>query len=365
MVTFLRRIYQNTLTALHFFYRIARGIDHKILNHYILKISQAQDINSIIYQVSRCLYYIFDYQFFTFALYDKEYNGSVDVWLDPKTDNLSLIDFIKKDFSPQNLYWNVNYFNHTPYGSCDDPDDIAAKTLSFKVLDNQTCAILYILPRRKMLGYHNNLLNMIVRIVAAALSNFISMKKLENAALIDPLTHSYNRRALDQFINHDIANAERYGAELGVIMFDIDYFKQVNDLHGHKAGDAALRAVSRSVLAAIRKSDYLARYGGEEFVLVLPGTKFSKAIELAERLRQITENLKINFGDSTISVTASFGIAAFKKGINRYTLLQKADEMLYEAKRQGRNRIKPDLRLYHALSDAPFPSMGGEGSLSQ
>jgi diguanylate cyclase (GGDEF)-like protein len=101
------------------------------------------------------------------------------------------------------------------------------------------------------------------------------------------------------------------------------------------------------VLAAIRKSDYLARYGGEEFVLVLPATKFSKAIELAERLRQIIENLKINLDGRVITVTASFGVTTYKRGTDKDALLQKADEMLYEAKRQGRNRIKPDLKVFH------------------
>jgi len=132
-------------------------------------------------------------------------------------------------------------------------------------------------------------------------------------------------------------------------MFDIDYFKNINDTYGHKTGDAVLRAVAKTAQAAIRKSDYLVRYGGEEFVIVLPETKFSKAIELAERLRNIIQNLKITCEEHTVTVTASFGVSAFKKGLNGNTIVKKADEMLYEAKRQGRNRTKPDLRLCLSL----------------
>jgi diguanylate cyclase (GGDEF)-like protein len=107
-----------------------------------------------------------------------------------------------------------------------------------------------------------------------------------------------------------------------------------------------LNSFSKSINATIRKSDYLARYGGEEFVLVLPETKLHKALELAERLRIITENLEVKFDDKIIKLTTSAGVVSYKKGQNKDSLIQKADELLYEAKKQGRNRIKPGLRLY-------------------
>ena len=354
VVNIFKTLYRNALTSLRFFFRSARGVDHKILNHFIIKINQSRDIDSIIYNVSQCLYYILDCRFFAFAVYDSEYNGVVDIWIDPKTDSTPIVNFIKKDFFPQNTCCNIRYFNDTPGNRKQGlPDIRLTDILSYKVIDNQTRAMLHILPRRTMLNYHSKLISTVVEVLAASLANFINLKKLENAALIDPLTHCYNRRALNAYIDHDIANSERYGSDLSVFMFDIDHFKQTNDAHGHKAGDAVLRAVSKRVLSAIRKSDYLARYGGEEFILVMPETKFSKAIELAERVRKIIENLKISLGDKTINITASFGVMAYKKGTDKNTLFQKVDEMLYEAKRQGRNRIKPDLRLYQNTDKNP------------
>lgn len=345
MKKFIRSVYSSLFASIRQAYRSARGEDHRLLTHYILKINQLQDVDSIIYHASRCLHQMLDYQFFAFAMYDQEYNGGIDIWIDPKVDNLSLMGFIKKDFDIPNIYCNVHYFSDGQEPAVTHCD--LTSMLSLSVMDGQTRAMLYIVPRRTVLSYHHELLSIMMKTIATALINFINLKKLENAALIDPLTRCYNRRALDGSLEHDAATAERYQSNLSIAMFDIDFFKRVNDAYGHRAGDAVLRAVSKSVLAAIRKSDYLARYGGEEFVLVLPATKFSKAIELAERLRMIIENLKINIDGRVITVTASFGVATYKRGTDKDVLLQKADEMLYEAKRLGRNRIKPDLKVYH------------------
>ena len=352
MNTIIKKLYRNFLTSLQFAYRSARGFDHRLLAHYILKINQLQDLDSIIYHASRCLFQMLDYQLFAFAMYDREYNGGVDIWMDPKIDNQAIMNFIKKDFNSRDLYCNVRYFSNTLGESLAHVDITNITTIN--VMNTETRAMLYILPRRTVLQYHRELLDIIVKTLATAIGNFITMKKLENAALIDPLTYCYNRRALDGALDRDLASAERYGADLAIIMIDIDYFKNVNDTFGHSAGDAVLRAVSKSVLAAIRKSDYLARYGGEEFILVLPETKFSKTIELAERLRKIVENLKVNFDDKTINVTASFGVTVYKKGMGRQAFVQRADEMLYEAKRQGRNRVKPDLKVYQRQRNSEF-----------
>ncbi|MCP4714068.1 MAG: GGDEF domain-containing protein [Deltaproteobacteria bacterium] len=349
----IQKLYNTITTAFQLLYRGARGLDHRILSRSIIKISQQQDIDSIIFQAARCLNDILDYRFFAFAVYDQEYNGGVDIWTDHKIDNLPLINRIKNDFAPFDTSWNIRYF---PDVKTPRPTETIANDdiLKINVLDNGTRAYMYLLPRRMMLPYHSELLDIIVKIIATAVTNFLNMKKLENAALIDPLTHCYNRRAMDGYLERDLANANRYGSDIALIMLDIDHFKTVNDSYGHKAGDVVLRAVSKCVLSAIRKGDYLARYGGEEFVLVLPETKFSKAIELAERLRVIIENLKINIGNQSINVTASFGVTSGKQGADKDKLIGKADEMLYKAKRSGRNRIKPDLRLFSTHSGQHF-----------
>jgi diguanylate cyclase (GGDEF)-like protein len=182
----------------------------------------------------------------------------------------------------------------------------------------------------------------------------MNIKRLQDAAVIDPLTLCYNRRALDEFIDQTIASTRRYGSELSAVMFDLDNFKKINDTYGHQVGDHVLKAVSRTVLATIRKCDYLVRYGGEEFVLLMPETKLGRAVEVADRLRRIIEITAIQCGGTRLHVTASFGVARLKKGYDKNLLLQDADRRLYEAKIKGRNRTMPDMRLF-SFEIAPMP----------
>jgi diguanylate cyclase (GGDEF)-like protein len=342
----IKKLLNNTRTAFQFLYTLSRGIDNQIINQYILKISQSQDIDSIAYNAYNCFSDMFECEFFAFAIYDKEYNGGVDIWMEPKLNDTAVIEHIKKDFQTKNEYCNIRSFENPLNTSDKQKSSInTSQIVSLKILDIQSKAMLYILPKRKILSYHEDLFCMIRKILAASLISFLNIKKLENAALADPLTHCYNRRALNSSLDCDIAKAERYGTDISVVMFDIDYFKKINDTYGHKAGDAVLHSFTKSINATIRKSDYLARYGGEEFVLVLPETKLPKALELAERLRKITENLEVKFDDKIIKITTSAGVASYKKGQDKDSLIQKADELLYDAKKQGRNRIKPGLRL--------------------
>ncbi len=342
----IKKLLNKTQTAFQFLSTLIRGIDNQIINQYILKISQAQDIDNIVYNAYNCFNDMFECEFFAFAIYDKEYNGSLDVWMEPKLNDTAVIEHLKKDFHTESAYCNIRSFENPLYPSDKQKSIInTSQIVSLKILDKQSKAMLYILPKRKILTYHEDLFSMICKIIAASLISFLNIKKLETAALSDPLTHCYNRRALNTSLDRDVAKAERYGTDISVIMFDIDYFKKINDTYGHKTGDEVLHSFSKIIKATIRNSDYLARYGGEEFVLVLPETKLDKALELAERLRKITENLEFKFDEKIIKVTTSAGVASYKKGQHKEGLIQKADELLYEAKKQGRNRIKPGLRL--------------------
>jgi len=123
-------------------------------------------------------------------------------------------------------------------------------------------------------------------------------------------------------------------------MFDIDFFKKVNDTHGHLSGDFILKNISGEISAMIRATDFLARYGGEEFCCLLPETDFSSAALLAERLRKKVAGMKHHYQGAEISVTISLGVAGLVPGIVCCRdLLKIADEALYEAKRSGRNRV--------------------------
>jgi diguanylate cyclase (GGDEF)-like protein len=163
--------------------------------------------------------------------------------------------------------------------------------------------------------------------------------ELERQARTDPLTGAMNRLALAESITRELARAQRNGRPLSVLMFDLDFFKQLNDRLGHQAGDAALKNVAAATQRHLRASDLLARYGGEEFVAVLPDTDKARAVETAERLRQEIESLGIPCGNGT-ALTASYGAATYPAdGDDFDSLVASADAALYKAKQSGRNRV--------------------------
>jgi diguanylate cyclase (GGDEF)-like protein len=166
---------------------------------------------------------------------------------------------------------------------------------------------------------------------------------LREQATRDPLTGLWNRYALFDTLKREQSRAGREGVPLAVIMVDLDHFKQVNDTHGHLAGDAILREAARRMQSVVRTYDHVGRYGGEEFVIVLPGTTGPNAAQLAERLRlAIAREPMASDGVSRVSVTASFGVTATGRGAGAgpEALIRLADEALYRAKEKGRNRVE-------------------------
>ena len=171
-----------------------------------------------------------------------------------------------------------------------------------------------------------------------------SRKALEKAALIDPLTGVGNRRAFDQALEREWRRAERTEEALSLLMIDVDHFKQVNDTCGHQKGDECLAAVGRTLeRSAPRVGDFVARYGGEEFACILPATDGVGATKVADRLRAAIEALQIEHPRSEHGVlTVSIGVTACRRlnGLTPELFIGAADRALYEAKRNGRNRVK-------------------------
>lgn len=164
-----------------------------------------------------------------------------------------------------------------------------------------------------------------------------AMLDLTHLSVTDALTGLHNRRSLDEVLRKEIARARRSHTPLSLILLDIDHFKRYNDAHGHPAGDQALRQSARLILEAIRTTDLATRYGGEEFAIVLPDTPATQAAVLAERCRRAFLDEPWDFDDP---LTASFGVAALGDRMQSPDeLIQRADEALYEAKAQGRNRV--------------------------
>jgi diguanylate cyclase (GGDEF)-like protein len=165
-------------------------------------------------------------------------------------------------------------------------------------------------------------------------------RKLVETNVKDGLTGIFNRRYLDRRIEEEFLRAGRYGRSLSIIVFDIDFFKKVNDTYGHQCGDMVLKNVSKAISESIRKTDSLGRYGGEEFCCILPETGRDTAIEVAERFRELILSLETHFNDRCVKVTISLGVAQLSEETRTdKELFRRADEALYEAKRRGRNRV--------------------------
>lgn len=181
---------------------------------------------------------------------------------------------------------------------------------------------------------------------SATLNRAIVYAEILKHATLDALTGFYNRRQLEERIKQETAKAKRQKTPLCAIMTDIDFFKRVNDIYGHAAGDIVLKTVSKTIRSQLREYDIAARYGGEEFAILLPFTKTDEAVMVAERLRKAVENKKIDLSkvnhdspDKIINVTISSGIYEFKYSDTADNLLKKADKALYEAKETGRNKV--------------------------
>ncbi|GEM_PF-1855087 len=168
----------------------------------------------------------------------------------------------------------------------------------------------------------------------------IRIKKLFERAIKDPLTGLYNRYFLEEQGKVEIDRAKRYGYPISLIMFDLDDFKRVNDTYGHQEGDRVLVRFARILKSKVRSTDMPVRYGGEEFIVLLPNTTPSEALLVAERIRKLMESTSFRFGSEEIRITVSAGIASCDSpDCSLDKLIYQADKAMYEAKRNGKNRV--------------------------
>lgn len=165
--------------------------------------------------------------------------------------------------------------------------------------------------------------------------------ELRQIAMIDALTSAMTRRAWLDAAEKEFTLNRRHGSDVSIIVFDIDHFKQINDVFGHPAGDLVLRTLMQRCMSAVREGDMIGRMGGEEFAILLPSTPIKGAMILAERLRGMFAETPIGVTGSDLTVTASFGVCALDKSVPDVAgWLAKADALLYKAKNAGRNRCQ-------------------------
>jgi two-component system, cell cycle response regulator len=179
------------------------------------------------------------------------------------------------------------------------------------------------------------------------------LHRVEALAITDPLTGLFNRRRFTDVLKREFALTKRYGNPLSCLMIDLDHFKQINDTHGHEAGDQVLKEVAHILAANCREVDLPTRYGGEEFVVLLPHTAKPNAGVLADRLAKAIKAAVIRVGPTELRLTASFGAAATTDVTSNVAedLVRAADAAMFRAKREGRDRVA----LYVPEDDTPLP----------
>ena len=166
------------------------------------------------------------------------------------------------------------------------------------------------------------------------------LREAGDLARIDPLTQALNRRGLDELLQRELARASRNNTPLGLAVIDLDDFHQTNDVHGHAGGDALLQHLVSVCRLLLRATDGIARLGGDEFVLVLPETPGADSMATVQRLQRSLAHRVLTVQDQRVPVHFSAGLAQWQPGDDAEALLRRADDALYAAKRQGKNRVQ-------------------------
>jgi diguanylate cyclase (GGDEF)-like protein len=188
--------------------------------------------------------------------------------------------------------------------------------------------------------FFSSLAQMSMSFAFMLLINYTLANELKELAATDSLTGILNRRTIEVETMRQLAQIKRNGENLAIMMIDVDHFKQVNDRFGHPAGDEVLRRLAHLMRSVVRGTDYIARYGGEEFCILLPGTGEKQAAALAERLRRLYSELRVDWNGNLIQSTISIGVADSRQaGTDLETLIKAVDTALYQAKHQGRDKV--------------------------
>jgi diguanylate cyclase (GGDEF)-like protein len=178
----------------------------------------------------------------------------------------------------------------------------------------------------------------LARVLAMAIRNGKLFREVQNQAHTDALTGLRNHRAFQETLRTEMHRSQRYGRPLGLVMLDIDSFKELNDRFGHQAGDTALTELGKVIRAATRREDFAARYGGDEIAILLPETGREGCLSVVRRLVRSVREHAFTFGESRLPFSISVGVAFFKPDVSITQLVGAADQALYRAKQAGKDR---------------------------
>ena len=209
---------------------------------------------------------------------------------------------------------------------------------------NRTMGVIELVSTEEEGAFSENdlpILTTIADYVAIAIENALYFEKINELIITDDLTELYNSRHFNELIDYEIERARRYGNSLSIVFFDLDYFKLVNDTHGHLVGSRILSEIGALVKRYTRRVNLAARYGGDEFVMLLPSTDKEGAVKMATDLLDLIRNNPFKADDETpINITASFGVASFPDDAdNKNDLVRLSDKAMYSVKENGRNGV--------------------------
>ncbi len=224
---------------------------------------------------------------------------------------------------------HIESFNKKPYGYLCMP----------LLLKNNLLGLIYLEFDHAITEDEINAIQMVCKKITLVLYNLNLKASLKFQAIHDSLTGLYNRRYIDEFLEQQINQAERYDKHFAVLLIDIDFFKKINDTYGHAAGDNVLTQLSSILKTSFRASDVVGRWGGEEFIIIFQESNAHITYEKALKLKTTVENSVVTLGKQFISFTISIGISYFIKEDNRDSIVKRVDKALYQAKKNGRNCI--------------------------
>ncbi len=207
-------------------------------------------------------------------------------------------------------------------------------------LENLSLGTLKLMRRQRFSETEFKLLENLLCALVYPLRNATLFAQAMQLAYTDPLTQTNNRTAFNDVLNREIQLAHRHDNILSLIFVDIDYFKKINDDYGHECGDMALSSAADCIKHAVRGSDIIFRYGGEEFVILLSDTNLTEAAIIAERIRSGIERHTFAYGMQVIKLTVSLGVSSLRRDDDMERLIKRADSAMYQAKLNGRNRVK-------------------------
>ena len=233
-----------------------------------------------------------------------------------------------------------------------------------KNYQSKTCIIAPLICQNKVVGVLNfadknddipytpedvALVELFRQLIGASIGNIKLFEKTQHQAKTDGLTNLANHKTFYEILEKELRRLQRYGEFLSVIMIDIDNLKPINDNHGHRAGDIAIKHVSKKILACIRKSDTAARYGGDEFAVILPNTSITDAIIAAERMVNDVAKSTVMWEKQKLNLSISVGVGQYDASSRPEHITKQSDEALYAAKQAGKNTVKISQNCSSAL----------------